>query len=63
VEKLFVLKALREADWNVSKAARKVGMQRPNLHALMRKYDISGSGEEEESSGESEAADLERAAS
>ncbi len=41
LEKLFVLKALRGADWNVSEAARRVGMQRPNLHALMRKYDIT----------------------
>jgi DNA-binding NtrC family response regulator len=42
LEKLFVLKALRNADWNVSQAARNVGMQRPNLHALMRKHDVSG---------------------
>ncbi|MGD2068203.1 MAG: sigma-54 dependent transcriptional regulator [Gemmatimonadota bacterium] len=53
VERLFVLKALREADWNVSEAARNVGMQRPNLHALMRKYGITageatGGAEEEE---------------
>ena len=41
VERLFVLKALRDAGWNVSEAARKVGMQRPNLHALMKKYGIS----------------------
>ncbi len=46
LEKLFVLKALRNADWNVSQAARDVGMQRPNLHALMRKYDISGSSDD-----------------
>jgi DNA-binding NtrC family response regulator len=41
LEKLFVLKALREADWNVSEAARNVEMQRPNLHALMRKHGIT----------------------
>ena len=42
LERLFVLKALRNAEGNVSEAARSVGMKRPNLHALMRKYDISG---------------------
>ena len=41
VERLFVLKALRAAGWNVSEAARNVGMQRTNLHALMRKYGIT----------------------
>lgn len=53
LEKLFVLKALRSADWNVSEAARSVGMQRPNLHALMRKYGISATGDgDEEPTGE-----------
>jgi DNA-binding NtrC family response regulator len=41
IERLFVLKALRGASWNVSQAARDVGMARPNLHALMRKHRIS----------------------
>jgi len=41
VERLFVLKALRRAGWNVSQAARDVGMARPNLHALMRKHGIT----------------------
>jgi len=40
LERLFVLKALRNAGGNVSEAARSVGMKRPNLHALMRKHDI-----------------------
>jgi DNA-binding NtrC family response regulator len=53
LEKLFVLKALKAAQWNVSGAARAVGMQRPNLHALMRRHGItlpvsSGSAEQEE---------------
>ena len=43
LERLFVLKALRSAGGNVSEAARSVGMKRPNLHALMRKYDIDAS--------------------
>jgi DNA-binding NtrC family response regulator len=41
VERLFVLKALRAAGWNVSQAARNVGMARPNLHALMRKHGVT----------------------
>lgn len=41
LERLFVLKALRAAEWNVSEASRRVGMQRPNFHALMRKHEVS----------------------
>jgi DNA-binding NtrC family response regulator len=41
IERLFVLKALRKASWNVSQAARATGMARPNLHALMRKHGIT----------------------
>lgn len=41
IERLFVIKALRRAGWNVSQAARNVGMARPNLHALMRKHGIT----------------------
>ncbi|HEX6558292.1 MAG TPA: sigma 54-interacting transcriptional regulator, partial [Longimicrobiales bacterium] len=41
LERLFVLKALNAAAWSVTAAARNVGMQRPNFHALMRKYGIS----------------------
>ncbi len=40
VERKFVVRALDEAQWNVTKAADMVGMQRPNFHALMRKYGI-----------------------
>ncbi len=39
-EKLFVLQALARNDWNVTKAARDVGMLRQNFQALMRKYNI-----------------------
>jgi DNA-binding NtrC family response regulator len=42
LERLFVLKALKSAGWSVAQAARAVGMQRPNFHALMRKYGITG---------------------
>jgi DNA-binding NtrC family response regulator len=40
VEKAFLTEALKRNDWNISKAARDVGMQRQNFQAMMRKYDI-----------------------
>jgi two-component system NtrC family response regulator len=42
IEKAFILKALQETKGNISQAAARVGMQRPNFHALMRKHGISG---------------------
>ena len=40
IEKSFILDALTRNDWNVTKSAKDVGMQRPNFQALMRKYNI-----------------------
>jgi DNA-binding NtrC family response regulator len=40
VEKHFVLSALKRNGWNVTRAAEETGMQRSNLQALMKKYDI-----------------------
>ena len=40
IEKSFILDALVRNDWNITKSARDVGMQRPNFQALMRKYGI-----------------------
>jgi DNA-binding NtrC family response regulator len=40
VEKNFVLNALAKSGWNVTRAARDVGLQRSNFHNLMRKYGI-----------------------
>jgi len=40
VERSFLIEALKRNDWNVSKAAEDVGMQRTNFHALMRKHDV-----------------------
>jgi DNA-binding NtrC family response regulator len=40
VEKNFVLNALVKNDWNVTRAARQVGLQRSNFHNLMKKYGI-----------------------
>jgi len=41
VEKAFVTDALKRNDWNVTRAAEEVGMQRTNFHALMRKYALA----------------------
>lgn len=41
IEKMFVEEALIRNNWNVSKAAREVDMQRSNFQALMRKYGIT----------------------
>ncbi len=40
-EKLFLVRALDDSNWNITSAARNVGMKRPNFSALMRKYKIS----------------------
>ncbi|MBN2474422.1 MAG: sigma-54-dependent Fis family transcriptional regulator [Pirellulales bacterium] len=37
----FLTEALERCDFNVSKAAEDVGMQRTNFHALMRKYGLT----------------------
>jgi DNA-binding NtrC family response regulator len=42
IQKAFLLKALKACGGNVSRAAAKVGMQRPNFYALMKKYNIFG---------------------
>ena len=41
IEKGFLTAALGRNNWNITKAARDVGMQRTNFHALMKKYLIS----------------------
>lgn len=40
IEKSFILDALTRNDWNITRSARDVGMQRSNFQALMRKYKI-----------------------
>ncbi len=40
LERAFVLEALERNGWNVTRAAREVGMERTNMHALMKKYGI-----------------------
>ncbi|MEW6332653.1 MAG: sigma-54 dependent transcriptional regulator [Thermodesulfobacteriota bacterium] len=40
LQKAFLIKALRASEGNVAHAARRVGMQRPNFYALMKKHGI-----------------------
>jgi transcriptional regulator with GAF, ATPase, and Fis domain len=40
VEKKFIMKALVKNDWNITKAARKEGLQRTNFQTLMKKHNI-----------------------
>ncbi|MBU1162504.1 MAG: sigma-54 dependent transcriptional regulator [Proteobacteria bacterium] len=40
VEKNFVMNALMKNDWNVTRAAQKVGLQRTNFQTLMKKYQV-----------------------
>ena len=41
IQKAFLLKALKACGGNISRAAKKVGMQRPNFYALLKKHHIS----------------------
>ncbi|MBI5212694.1 MAG: sigma-54-dependent Fis family transcriptional regulator [Nitrospirae bacterium] len=41
IERNFLLTALKRNNWNITKAAAEVGMQRTNFHALLKKYNIT----------------------
>lgn len=41
LEKAFLVKALKACDGNITHAAARVGIQRPNFHALMKKHKVS----------------------
>ena len=41
VERNFIIQALMQNDWNVTRAAKKVGLQRTNFQNLMKKHGIS----------------------
>jgi transcriptional regulator with PAS, ATPase and Fis domain len=41
LERRFISEALQRCEGNVSRAAEKIGMQRTNLHALIRKYGLN----------------------
>jgi DNA-binding NtrC family response regulator len=40
LERRFLTETLRRCEGNVSRAAEEIGIQRTNLHALMRKYGV-----------------------
>lgn len=44
VEKAFLIKALKDCKGNITHAAEKVGMQRANFSALMKKHHVSTKG-------------------
>ena len=39
-ERTYIIDTLNEVDWNVSKAAALLGVERTNLHKKIRAYDI-----------------------
>ncbi len=41
LEKAFLVKALKACDGNITHAAARVGIKRPNFHALMKKHRLS----------------------
>jgi DNA-binding NtrC family response regulator len=41
IEKAFLIKTLRASDGNITHAAEKAGMKRPNFSALMKKHGLS----------------------
>jgi len=44
LERRFLTEALQRCEGNVSRAAEQIGIQRTNLHALMRKYGLGSDG-------------------
>jgi transcriptional regulator of acetoin/glycerol metabolism len=41
VERAFLLKALEITGWNITQAAKRVGMQRSNFSSLMKKHALT----------------------
>jgi len=46
-EKLYIEEKLKENTWNISKTAKELGIERPNLHRKMRELGISTRGSKE----------------
>lgn len=45
VEAAIINKALHKHNWNISKAAEELGLTRPTLYSMMKKFGIHGEGE------------------
>ncbi|MGC4063131.1 MAG: helix-turn-helix domain-containing protein [Polyangiaceae bacterium] len=43
-ERSYIVETLIESDWNISKAATVLGVERTNLHKKIRAYDIRRDG-------------------
>jgi two-component system nitrogen regulation response regulator NtrX len=43
-EREFILRRLEESQWNVTRTAERLGIERSNLHRKIRAYGIEGSG-------------------
>jgi two-component system nitrogen regulation response regulator NtrX len=43
-EREFILRRLEENEWNVTRTAERLGIERSNLHRKIRAYGIEGSG-------------------
>jgi len=41
IQKAFLLKALKACDGNITRAAERVGMKRPNFHSLMKRHNLT----------------------
>jgi len=40
MEKIFILKKLNQYNWNISKAAEVIGIQRSHLYNKIKKYGL-----------------------
>ena len=56
-ERMFLIRALEECNWNITSEARQVGMMRPNFSALMRKHKINRKSGEENKADKVESAE------
>ena len=51
LEREFVLEALQRSNWNVTRAAAEVGIQRPNFQMLMRRHGVRAGGNADHDEG------------
>jgi two-component system response regulator PilR (NtrC family) len=49
LEQAFLIRALERNDWNITKAAKDVGMLRPNFQAMLKKQGITTRDQDQES--------------
>jgi len=54
-ERAFILRKLRENDWNISKTAEVIGLERSNLHRKIKAFGIEVPGSRADTKGKSAA--------